>query len=306
MAESYRFKLYETTMDLNKVVNSINEIPFNTIAFENGESIQNVRVNEAIYGHLGTLSLIKEIDFNNRIVKTKTVTSREIEFMPPAPADYEIQIDLAGVGYIAGDMLPCSLEGYNIVVLDVDENGGIISAKITEDPISHVPTGYGAMIDAVPVYYVGHEKQWVKLPKDKLGSNSSALVEYESGKPYKENTLLFYDGILYRASNDFVSSNDSTEVLENLKKDVLLGMLQRMTPEDVPVPECLGTFMSDSPTDLPTDVVKGNWGLVLDCVNTAPNQPRYCIIYWNRLEYYSNTARRNAISRTKKRWKFKL
>lgn len=85
LGEKYKFKLYKTTMDLDKTIDSINEIPISTIVFEDVDDIDIMRLNEGIYGPLGTLALIKEIDKNNQIIKAKTVNSREMEFMPPAP-----------------------------------------------------------------------------------------------------------------------------------------------------------------------------------------------------------------------------
>ena len=91
MSENYRFKLYKTTQDMDKSIDAINILPISTIVFENGESVQNMRINEAIYGPLGTLALIQEIDINNGEIKAKTVNSREMEFMPPAPVSFIVR-----------------------------------------------------------------------------------------------------------------------------------------------------------------------------------------------------------------------
>ena len=267
MAENYRFKLYETTMDLNKTVNAINNIPVNTIVFENSETIQNMRINEAVYGHLGTLSLIKEIDINNGIIKTKTVTSREVEFMPPAPKDYEYTIQLSGAGYSVGEVIATTTQNINVEISQVGGSGEIINV-IPSDATPQT-NGTGAVIDAKMKMFVGNGKKWYKLPEVQGGAK---IEEYKQGQPYTKDSLVFLDDILARALTDFTSNDTLATVQESFKSDLDNAYLIRMTREDVSVPECLGSVKTDNASDLPTLAIKGNWVLIENCVNTANGQ----------------------------------
>lgn len=268
MAENYKFKLYKTTQDMSKTVDDINELPFSTIQFENGENIGNMQLNEGVYGPLGTLSLIQEIDVNNQIIKTKTVTSREIEFMPPAPQSYSYTITLRGTGYAANDIIPTSLTNVNAEVLTVDINGEILTVGSTsKETIS--TNGVGANIEATLKLYVGNNKQWYELPQQVAGSQ---ILEYVQGKEYKEDTLIYFNDILTRALKDFTSNDTLGTIEDSFKADLDNNNLIRMTREDVSVPECLGSVKTDSTADLPSVAIKGNWVLINDCVNAAPGQ----------------------------------
>lgn len=267
MAENYRFKLYETTMDLNKTVNAINNIPVNTIVFENSETIQNMRINEAVYGHLGTLSLIKEIDINNGIIKTKTVTSREVEFMPPAPKDYEYTIQLSGAGYSVGEVIATTTQDINVEISQVGGSGEIID--VIPSDATQQTNGTGAVIDAKMKMFVGNGEKWYELPEVQGGAN---IEEYKQGQPYTKDSLIFLDDILVRVLTDFTSNDTLATVQESFKSDLDNAYLIRMTREDVSVPECLGSVKTDNASDLPTLAIKGNWVLIENCVNTANGQ----------------------------------
>lgn len=254
MAENYKFKLYKTTQDMSKQVGDINELPFSSIQFENGENIGNVQLNEGVYGPLGTLSIIQEIDVNNQIIRTKTVTSREIEFMPPAPQSYSYTITLGGTGYAANDIVPTSLINVNAEVLTVDINGEILTVGPTSEEVVNT-NGVGANIDAALKLYVGNNKQWYELPQQKA---SSQILEYTQGKEYKEDTLIYFNDILARALKDFTSNDTLGTIEDSFKADLDNNNLIRMTREDISVPECLGSVKTDNPADLPTVVIKGN------------------------------------------------
>lgn len=159
MAESYKFKLYKTTQDMDKTIDAINILPIASIVFENGETVDNMHLNEGVYGPLGTLSLIQEIDKNNQVIKTKTVTSREINFMPPAPADHKIVISLPGNNYAVNDIIDSSLDLYSIKITEVDNDGGIVAAELIDKTSNLSTNGYGAIIDASPKKYVAHDKE---------------------------------------------------------------------------------------------------------------------------------------------------
>lgn len=276
IGENYKFKLYKTTQDINKTIDAINELPISTIVFENGETVANMVVNEAVYGPLGTLALIKEIDLNNQIIKAKTVNSREMEFMPPAPAEHKVVITLPGNDYAVNDILDSSLALFSIKITEVDDNGGIVAAELIDKTTALSTNGYGAIIDAKPKLYLGHKKTWYEYTGEGEGGNTSQqslLQEYTPGNSYLKNSLIISDNILYKAMINFTATSTETEITDNLKNDIIAGNIIRLTPEDPEVPECLGSFMSDEAAYLPTNAVKGNWGLVLDCVQTAPGQP---------------------------------
>ena len=269
MAENYKFKLYKTTQDMNKTIDAINTLPISTIVFENGESVANMQINEAVYGPLGTLALIKEIDTNNGIIKAKTVNSREMEFMPPAPNTYEYTITLAGTGFSIGEIVPTTKPNVNVEVVAVDSNGGITDIQPTNDTITNA-NGVGQTIDAELKLYVGNGKQWYEMPEK---SNANAIIkEYAQGQIYTKDTLIFFGDILARATQDFVSDSTLTTNEDSFKFDLDSGNILRMTREDVSVPECLGSVKTDNASDLPALAIKGNWVLINDCVNAAPNQ----------------------------------
>lgn len=90
------------------------------------------------------------------------------------------------------------------------------------------------------------------------GTEKPAIVEYTPDTPYLTNTLLCLDNILYRALVNFTSSNTESEIQDNLNKDIQLGYIVRLTPEEQAIPECLGSFATDELEYFPTDAVKGN------------------------------------------------
>lgn len=268
MAENYKFKLYKTTQDMSKKVDDVNELPFNSIQFENGENVGNMQLHEGVYGPLGTLSIIQEIDVNNQIIKTKTITSREIEFMPPAPQSYSYTVTLGGSGYAAGDIISTSLTNVNAEVLTVGASGEILTVGPTfVETIS--TSGVGANIEAILKFYAANAKQWYELPKQEA---SSQILEYVQGKEYKEDTLIYFNDILARALKNFISNDTLGTIEDSFKADLDNNNIIRMTREDISVPECLGSVKTDNPTDLPSIAIKGNWVLINDCVNTASGQ----------------------------------
>lgn len=269
MGENYKFKLYRTTQDMDKTIDAINTLPISTIIFENSENIYNIKINEGVYGPLGTLALIKEIDINNNIIKAKTVNSREMEFMPPAPSSYNYTITLSGTGFSIGEIVPTDLPGVNIEVETIDSNGGIVSVIPTNETITNA-NGVGQLIEAELDLYVGNGKQWYPIPKT---TDANAIIkEYKQGEFFKVDTLIFFEDVLARANKDFVSDSSLATIEESFKFDKDSGNLIRMTREDVNVPECLGSVKTDSTIDLPILAIKGNWVLIDDCTNTAPNQ----------------------------------
>lgn len=278
MAENYKFKLYKTTQDLNKTIDSVNTLKISDIVFENGESIGNMQLNEGVYGPLGTLAIITNIDKNTQTIDVKTVNSREMEFMPPAPEEYSVDITVGGSGYAIGDSVKTSLsEKFYAIVDSVDENGSICEVTLVEGESSYNSSGYGAIIVVSPTLYVGHSKNWIELSSTG-GSNSesaSKIELYVPGNIYKKDSLVYFETIEYRSVIDFQASTTEDTDEENLNIDIQQGYLVRMTPEPVDIPEFIGTIMSDSEEDLDliSDPVSGNWGLVIDCKITAPGQP---------------------------------
>lgn len=266
MAENYKFKLYKTTQDMNKTIDAINTLPISTIQFENGETIDNMRVNEAVYGPLGTLSIITEIDKNNGIIKTKSVSTREMEFMPPAPNSYTYEIKLAGTGYTQGEIIATDLPNVNVEIAAVDVSGGITAIAATNNTITNA-NGTGASISAKLNLYVGNGKSWYELPANK---KNAILKEYKQGEQYEKDTLIFLDDILARAVVDFTSNSTLATVEDSFKSDLTNANIVRMTREDVSVPECLGSIKTE--TDFPTLAIKGNWVLIENCTINAPGQ----------------------------------
>jgi len=268
MRENYKFKLYKTSKDMDKAIDAINIIPINTITFENGENAQNMRINEGVYGPLGTLALIKEIDANLGIIKAKTVNSREMEFMPPAPNTYEYAVILQGTGYSVGETVPTSLPNVNAKVVSVDTSGGITGVSYTGDTITNA-NGTGASVDAEIIFHVGNGKQWYELPQNK---KNAVIKEYVQGESYEKDNLIYLDDILARALQDFISDSSLPNTEDSFNFDKDSGNITRMTREDVNVPECLGSVKTDSVADLPPIAIKGNWVLIEDCVSSAPGQ----------------------------------
>ncbi len=268
MAESYKFKLYKTTKDMNKQIDAINILNISDIVFENGEDIRNMYINEAIYGPLGTLALIKEIDINLGQIKAQTVNSREMEFMPPAPNTYKYNITLAGTGYSIGEIIQTTLPGVNVEITEVDSNGGIlIVSSSTETIISS--NGTGANIEAELILYTGNGKQWYEIPEKK---QEAILKEYIPGEFYKKDSLIFFEDILVKSEKDFFADSIMTTIKDSFQYDLTSGNITRLTREDVNVPECLGSCKTDNSSDLPSNPIKGNWVLIEDCVNASVGQ----------------------------------
>lgn len=268
MAENYKFKLYKTTQDMNKTIDAINTLPISTIQFENGETINNMRINEAVYGPLGTLSIITEIDKNNGLIKTKSVSTREMEFMPPAPNNYEYKISLQGSGYSVGEILPTSLPNVNVEITQTGTGGEIIEVSATNETITNA-NGVGGSIEAELVLYVGNGKQWSELPKIE---EKAVIREYKQGETYKVDELIVLNDVLARSLKDFISDSLLSTVEDSFKFDLDNNNLLRLTREDVSVPECLGSIKTDNAADLPSLAIKGNWVLVENCANNAPGQ----------------------------------
>lgn len=267
MAENYKFKLYKTTQDMDKTIDAINTLPLSTIQFENGENIGNMQLNEGIYGPLGTLAIIQEIDKNTNTIKAKTVNSREMEFMPPAPNSYNFQVILGGSGYSVGEVINTSIPNV-LAEIDQIEIGGAVKHVILSDETISQANGVGAYVEAETVYFVGNGKQWYELNQD----NAVTIVEYKQGETYKKDSLIFLNDILARAIKDFISNSTESTIDKSFKVDLDSGNIARMTREDVSVPECLGSVKTDKPEDLPTTAIKGNWVLIEECVKAAPGQ----------------------------------
>lgn len=268
MGENYKFKFYKTTQDMDKTIDAINTLPISSIIFENSEDINNMHLNEAVYGPLGTLALIKEIDINNKIIKAKTVNSREMEFMPPAPEMYKYTINLHGTGYSIGEIVPTTLPTVNVEITEVGVNGEIVAIAATKETITNA-NGFGSLIDAEMILHVGNGKQWFEMPKQE---EKAIIRDYQQGEIYKQDELVVFNDILARALTNFTADSALPTIEESFKFDLDSGNLLRLTREDVSVPECLGSIKTDSVADLPALAIKGNWVLINDCVNTAPGQ----------------------------------
>lgn len=268
LGEKYKFKLYKTTMDLNKVIDSINIIPVSTIVFEDVDDIDIMRISEGIYGPLGTLALITKIDKNNQIIEAKTVNSREMEFMPPAPNEIRYTVVTPGSGYAVGDIVRTT--NYNGIIFgEVEEvgiGGSLVKVKQTDEKVRRT-NGAGGDVTAEIILFVANGKEWYE--HNVKGANA-VIVEYEQGKAYEQNNLIFYEDVLTRAAHDFTSNNTFSSVDESFESDIQNGHLIRVTAEDVEVPECLGSVKTES--DFPAIAVKGNWVLIENCTITAPGQ----------------------------------
>lgn len=239
---------------MDKSIDAINTLPISTIVFENGESVQNMRINEAIYGPLGTLALIQEIDINNGEIKAKTVNSREMEFMPPAPVSFNFEILLPGTGFSVGEIVSTTLPGINAEVSSVGTNGEILAVSSTIEIITNA-NGVGASIAAELILYVGNGKQWYELPQNK---NNAVIKEYKQGEIYETDDLIYLDDILARSLKDFVSDSSFPTLEDSFQFDKDSGNLKRLTREDIDVPECLGSVKTDTVADLPPTAIKGN------------------------------------------------
>lgn len=268
MAESYKFKLYKTIKDMNKQIDAINILQSSDIVFEHGEDIHNMCINEAVYGPLGTLALIIDIDVNAGQIKAKTVNSREMDFMPPSPNTYNYEIVLPGAGFSVGEIVPTSLPDVNVEVMSVGINGEILAINATSETITNA-NGVGASINAEMVFHVSNGKQWFELPQNK---KNAVIKEYRQGETYETDNLIYLGDILARALNNFISDSSLPTIEDSFQFDKDSGNLTRLTREDVDVPECLGSVKTDTVADLPTLAIKGNWVLIADCTITAPGQ----------------------------------
>lgn len=96
-------------------------------------------------------------------------------------------------------------------------------------------------------------------------------VEYKQNTPYKKDELVYLGKELKRVVADYTS--DSTQVLveDSFKADLNNSSLEDII-EDIDIPICLGSCKTDTPADLPTSAIKGNWVLIENCTTTAPNQ----------------------------------
>lgn len=278
MADDYRFKLYYTTVIMDKAINETTVISLDDIVFENGETVANMKLNEGVYGSYGTLAIITNIDTNNNEITVKTINARTPEIMPPAPKEHIVEITVSGSGYQVGDEIPTNLPNeFYVVVDEVDEDGGIQEVTLIPGTTTSTPSGYGAIIAAIPVLYAGHGDEWFKVNSsdDIISESTSGIEPYTPGKIYKKNSLIYFDNVEYRSVIDFQASDSETEIEDNLNIDIQQGYLIRMTPESVNIPEFVGTIMTDEQDDLDiiNNPVAGNWGLVIDCTVNAPGQP---------------------------------
>ena len=260
-AEKYRFKLYFTIGDIERVVNDITVISADDIVFENGETIDNMQIHDGVYSRLGTLAVIQEIDRNTNEITIKTVNSRKDLCMPPAPDRYQYTIVTPGSGFSIGDIVPTDMPDVNVEVDGIGSQGGITHVKKTYETITS-SNGVGQEISASMQLYVGNGMDWYEMPAPQ---DSALIREYEPGDHYIEDTLIFFQDVLARATQDFTADAFAPSAQDSFSTDLTNGYMIRMTKEDVSVPECLGQVKSDKPEDLPTLAIKGNWVIVNDC-----------------------------------------
>ncbi len=268
MTENYKFKLYRTTVELDKDIDTISTLQVSDIVFENGEDINNMQIHEGIYGAYGTLAVIKNIDINTGEITIKTINSRAKYIMPPAPNAYKYTIDLAGTGYTAGEIVHTTLPDVNAVIGEVGLNGEILSVYHTNETLTNA-NGTGAVIESEPKLYVANGKEWYQMPELK---REETVKEYQQGQEYTKGTLIAFGDILARALVDFTSDSTLSSTEDSFKFDIDSNNLIKITKEDVSVPECLGSVKTDNAADLPAIAIKGNWVLVENCANMAPNQ----------------------------------
>lgn len=259
IGENYKFKLYKTSQDLNKTIDAINTIPISTIQFESGDSIANMQLNEGVYGNLGTLALIKEIDINTQTIKAKTVNSREMEFMPPAPDEYTTTINVAGTSYQEGDIFNSSVDTLSIKVTAVGTTGEITAVELI-DRCPEVVNGTGAIISVTPVLYLGHYKSWIRFV-DNENELSDPVLQYIPNTSYVKNTLIYDDSGLYNATTNFTATD--------INSDIGSGYLLQLSATQVDIPACLGSYPTDETDMLPQNPVQGNWVIIQDCTQTS-------------------------------------
>lgn len=268
MGEKYKFKLYKTSLDLDKEIDAINTLPVSSITFEGNDDINSMNVNECIYGPLGTLALITNIDVNNGIIEAKSISTRDIDVMPNAPMTKTYTINLAGSGFSVGEVVPTDIPGVLVEVDAVDAGGAILSVVDTTETMTNA-NGTGQDISAEINFFVANGKQWYEMPIVKPGAT---LKAYTQGEEYEENNLIFLGDVLARALVSFKANDSLTTVDDSFKFDLDNNNLVRMTREDINVPECLGSVKTDTAADLPTLAIKGNWVLVENCTTNAPGQ----------------------------------
>ncbi len=268
MTENYKFKLYRTTVELDKDIDTISTLQVSDIVFENGEDINNMQLYEGIYGAYGTLAIIKDIDVNTGEITIKTINSRAKYIMPPAPDAYEYSIELAGTGYSVGEIIHTTLPDVNVAIDTIGAEGEILSVCHTNETLTNA-MGTGATIGAEPKLYVANGKEWYQMPKLE---KEETVKEYQQGHDYTKGTLIAFGDILARALVDFTSDSTLSLTEDSFKFDMDSNNLIRITKEDISVPECLGSVKTDDTADLPAVAIKGNWVLVENCKNMAPNQ----------------------------------
>lgn len=270
MGENYKFKLYKTSQDLNKEIDGTNSIPASTIAFESNESILTMRVNECIYGPLGTLAIITDIDINTEIITARSISTRDMDIMPAAPDTWIFDILLEGSGYSVGNVIPTDDENVFVEITEVGDTGNILAVEKTGNRL--MPTsGAGASIIATKILYGGNAKNWYEIDLE----GSAKILPYSQNRNYEKDNLIYFGNILYYATTDFLS--DSTEGSPNssLEKDITDGCLIPIEGKLPPIPRCLGDIADES--SLPENAEEGNWFVVLNCNLTLPGQPGIAI-----------------------------
>lgn len=265
MAENYKFKLYKTSQDMNKTIDAINELSVNTITFSAGENILNMQLHEGIYGPLGTLSIIEEIDVNAGLIKARTVNSREMEFMPPAPDGFTYTILSGGSGYQVGDIV--TTDKANLFVEVTSITAGIITGVKSSREIAANTSGVNCSIHAEGVYYLGSGYNWYSTDEIKL-SATGKVVTYDQGIGLEQGNIVVSGNILAVVKNDFTTDTTGTSLQDSFRIDSDPSTGNLITIEaDIDVPECLGSCRSAEPSELGaiTGVIKGNWVLIQDC-----------------------------------------
>lgn len=265
MAENYKFKLYKTSQDMNKTIDAINEIPVNTITFEPGEDILNMQLHEGIYGPLGTLSIIEEIDVNAGLIKARTVNSREMEFMPPAPDGFTYTILSGGSGYQVGDIVTTNIADLFVEVTMV--NSGIITGVKSSREASAITSGVNCSIHAEGVYYLGSGYKWYSTDEIKLNAVGK-VITYAQGIDLGQGNIVVSGNLLAVVKSDFTTDTTGTSLEDSFRIDSDPSTGNLITIEaDIDVPECLGSCRSAETSELGaiTGAIKGNWVLIQDC-----------------------------------------
>lgn len=278
IGEEYRFKLYKTTQDLEKTIGDINTIPISAIEFENGEDINNMRINEAVYGPLGTIAVITSINKNTGTIKAKSITARDTEIMPYAPDTCEFDIVLAGTGYQVGDILETSDQDILVEVTSVGTNGEITGVERTNE-LDASSNGAGASVITNKIIYGGNSKEWYEIHL----ANSTKVMPYVQNKNYEKDNLIYFDGLLYCANMNFTSNATESSLNAAVEADVTGNYLIPIEGKIPTLPECLGGVLTES--ELPTEnLVNGNWLVVSNCNVSASGQAGIAIRNGNSWE----------------------